>query len=105
MNRPTRVLCLLLALAVPVGVLLAVPPLPQPLWYHDFADQRCLVCVPHELNVVSNLPFVLVGVWGLLFLASRRSAEAFREPAERRAYYVFFAGIALTGVGSAYYHW
>ena len=61
--------------------------------------------MPHALNVVSNLPFVLVGGWGLLFLASRRSAEAFREPAERWAYYVFFAGIALTGVGSAYYHW
>ena len=105
MNRSLLTLCLLLALAIPVAVLLLVPPYPQLLWYHDFADQRCLMCVPHALNVVSNLPFVLVGVWGLLFLASRRSAAAFREPAECWAYWVFFAGIALTGVGSAYYHW
>ena len=105
MNRSSLTLCLLLALAIPVGILLFVPPYPQPLWYHEFADQRCIVCVPHALNVLSNLPFVLVGVWGLAFLASPRSTAAFREPAERWAYWVFFAGIALTGFGSAYYHW
>jgi hypothetical protein len=105
MNRLTLLSFLLIGLAIPVAVLLLVPPYAQPLWYHDFADQRCLVCVPNALNVVSNLPFVLVGGWGLLFLASRRSLGAFRDPAERWSYFVFFAGIALTGVGSAYYHW
>ena len=59
---------------LPVLLLLVVPPFAQPLWYHDFADQRCLLCIPHMLNVVSNLPFVLVGAWGLWYLA--RTPEA-----------------------------
>lgn len=98
-------LFLLLAMTVPVlVVLLAVPIFPQPLWYHDFADQRSLLGIPHMLNVVSNIPFVVVGAWGIWHLARTRGMTGFRDPAERWPYVVFFAAIALTGVGSAYYH-
>ncbi len=73
---------LLLALAViPVIFLAAAPPLAQPLWYHDFADQRTLLALPHFFNVASNLPFLLVGGWGLWFLAPARVTIASRNPA------------------------
>src|SRR5262249_37475744 len=81
---------------------------PQPLWYHDFADTRTLFHVPNAWNVVSNLPFLAVGLWGLAYLASKRGREPgtwFTEPSERWPYLVFFFGLTLTGIGSAYYHW
>ncbi len=86
-----------LGLAAVVAVLF-LPPLPQDPAYHAFADQRRLLGIPNALNALSNAPFVLVGALGLA-LAPR--AEAIGE---RAALLTLFAGIALTGFGSAYYH-
>ncbi|MBI2803535.1 MAG: ceramidase domain-containing protein [Planctomycetes bacterium] len=77
-------------------------PIPQPQVYHDFADQRPLAGLPHSLNVLSNLPFVLVGVAGLAYLARRPSV--FVDESERWPYWVYFIGLTWTGIGSAYYH-
>jgi hypothetical protein len=101
-----RLLLTLCALMV-VGTALA-PRIAQDPAYHVFADQRTLLGVPNALNVVSNAPFLLVGALGLAFLARDRRTgrgQAFVPPADRRPYWAFFVGIALTGVGSAYYHW
>lgn len=68
--------------------------------YHLFADRRLLLSIPHAHNVLSNLPFALVGALGLATLSSRRG-EA-RET--RIMYLVFFASVFLTAIGSAYYH-
>lgn len=70
--------------------------------YHNFADQRTLFGIPNFFNVVSNLPFLLVALWGLRGFAS--PPGAFREKWERAAYAVLLAGIALTAFGSTYYH-
>lgn len=97
---------LLLTLAI-IGGFLLVPPFEQPRWYHDFADTRTVFNIPNAWNVLSNFPFVIVGVWGLAFLASSRGRQMetwFFAPAERWPYLIFFVGLALTGVGSAYYH-
>src|SRR6516164_4696688 len=46
----------ILALTVVAAVFLfARPAIPQSLAYHDFADQRALLGVPHFWNVVSNV--------------------------------------------------
>ena len=79
--------------AVSLLGLLLVPPIPQDQLYHGFADQRMLCGVPHFWNVVSNLPFILVGVLGLMRVRGSLSAS------------VFFLGVFLTGFGSSYYHW
>jgi Ceramidase len=94
--------------ALMVGVAVIVPPIPQDPAYHDFADRRGLLGVPNALNVLSNLPFLVVGAAGLAFLARDRSTgagTAFLTAAERQPYWLLFAGVALTGIGSAYYHW
>ncbi|MBI3823342.1 MAG: ceramidase domain-containing protein [Planctomycetes bacterium] len=111
---PVRVGFLVLTCALFIGgYLLLTPPTPQPLAYHDFADQRSIVAIPHMMNVVSNLPFLVVGVWGLIWMARRPApgnrpltglGSPFIQPAERWAYWLYFVGLALTGVGSAYYH-
>jgi hypothetical protein len=109
MNSALRIRFGLLAVVVAVGVatfLLAVPPFGQPPEYHNFADQRQLLGVPHMLNVMSNLPFLVVGVWGLAFMWSKQSQQPgiFIEPIERGPYWLVFIGLALTAFGSAYYH-
>ncbi|MBI3146265.1 MAG: alkaline phytoceramidase [Pseudogulbenkiania sp.] len=82
-----------------------LPPLVQPLGYHDFADKRALLGIPHALDVVTNLPFLLIGLAGLVFLSgSPRAKTAFRIAAEKWPYALFFLAVALTSAGSAYYH-
>jgi hypothetical protein len=87
--------------------LIVAPPLPQPTDYHQFADQRTLLHVPHALNVLSNLPFCIVGVLGIAYIVRPsvwRSIAVFPTAWERWAYLLLFAFVGLTGVGSAYYH-
>ena len=92
-----------LAVASFAGLMLALPPLPQPQAYHHFADQRELVRgIPNTLNVLSNAPFLLVAALGALAAWPR---DRFRTALERSDALVFFAGIALTGIGSTIYHW
>ena len=104
---PIRLVFLFLfCLACIGGYLLNAAPLPQPLEYHNFADQRPLLGIPHMLNVVSNLPFLLVGMGGMVFLAGPKSHRpgTFLQSVERWPYWVFFVGLFLTGIGSSYYH-
>lgn len=89
-----------------VGVTLAalvvaglVRPLPQDPAYHDFADRRPFVGVPHGLNVLSNVGFLVVGGW--VFLRVTRAGLAGWE---RAAVLLYGAGLVLTALGSAWYH-
>src|SRR5438874_5511444 len=70
--------------------------------YHEFADDRAVIGVPNALNVLSNLPFVVVGACGLAFMANRRSRRpgVFIHRIERMPFWVYFAGLIMTGLGS-----
>ena len=60
---------LLIAPAIVIAIIaLLLPPIPQPLAYHNFADQRGWLGILNFGDVVSNLPFAIVGVWGLVVL-------------------------------------
>jgi hypothetical protein len=77
-------------------------PIPQDPAYHRFADTRTLFGVANFWNVASNLPFPVLGLWGL--------ARVLRGPvdplaaAQRPAWIVFFLGATIVGFGSGYYH-
>ena len=107
MTRRARLLILAGFTLAVVAVTLILPPIPQDQAYHNFADQRTWLSIPNCLDVLSNIPFILVGTWGLSFLWRQRQAHArtaFAETSEMVPYAVFFSGVALTGFGSAYYH-
>lgn len=76
-------------------------PVPQNLLYHNFADQRSLIGVPHALNVLSNAAFCLAGIWGGALITKREA----RLTGIEVMYLVFFVGVFFTGLGSANYHW
>lgn len=84
---------------VPLGVLLAVPPIPQDLAYHALADTRALFGIPNFANIASNAGFLIVGALGLVRCLGRGVEGA------SRSWTVFFLGTLLVAFGSAYYHW
>jgi hypothetical protein len=109
---------------ISIGMVFLLPPIPQSEAYHNFADKRSLFGVPNYFNVASNLPFLLVGAFGIYDVlrfreggatpqpvaAARNSVTLVSKPAnfidsgERWSYCAFFIGVAMTAFGSAYYH-
>lgn len=79
----------------------AFPPIAQDLSYHDFADKRGSGGLPNVGDVLSNVPFCIVGLWGLWQVFCAKGVDA----AARMLWIVFFGGVFLVGFGSGYYHW
>lgn len=87
-----------------VAAALLVPRTAQPQAYHHFADQRGWLGVPRFADVLSNLPFAVIGIWGLLFLSRNSAVAQFVDARERYPYALVFLGLLLTAFGSSYYH-
>ena len=100
-----RVLFVITIIVAVVDFLL--PRIPQPQSYHMFADQRSFLGVPNFGDVVSNVPFAVVGLWGLIFLLRsnpEQLSKHFLDRRERWFYLIIFTGLLLTAFGSSYYH-
>lgn len=82
-----------------LAVMMFQSPFGQDPNYHAFADSRPMLGVPNFGDVASNLAFLLVGLAGLWFCLQRDLGPL------RNAWFVMFAGIAIVGVASSYYHW
>lgn len=102
MQRKHTYVLLSILLAV-IAILLYIDPIPQPQEYHEFADQRAILGVPHFWNVMSNIPMFFLGVYGLYLSCknwvSRPDFTAKWIPI------VLCAGIFLACFGSMYYHY
>lgn len=104
--RSKRHFLLMSVSLVAIVAMFFVAPIAQDLSYHQFADQQTLFSIPHFWNVVSNLPFIWVGLIGLTVLRKKNNnALTGMLPELRMAYITFFIGVFLTGFGSSYYHW
>lgn len=95
MRREFLLLALLAALLPALFV--GLGPIAQPAGYHDLADQRSILGIGHFWNVVSNLPFLVIGVMGLQLLWRERGEAA-------GGWATLFAGTALVAIGSSWYH-
>ena len=108
-SRKAAMWLLLVITVVVIVVDMRLPRIPQPLSYHNFANQRSFMGIPNFADaVVSNIPFAIFGVWGLVYLL-RLSPEQmpmniFVDRRERWPYLVVFFGVLLTAFGSVYYH-
>lgn len=103
---PRRAVILLGAAAtlICLGVMIWVAPFPQPQAYHAFADQRVLAGIPHVGDVLSNVAFLVVGLWCLWTLHARRRSLQARQ-VWLTPYLVFAVGLTAVAFGSTYYHW
>ncbi len=96
---------LLILFAVSLGsvaVLFSLERIKQDSAYHLFADSRLVAQVPNFLNVITNLPFIVVGFLGLRVSVAQQKSTV--NATARLPYLLFFLGVFLTGFGSAYYH-
>lgn len=89
---------LLAAVALALVVACFGPHVTQYANYHAFADQRALLGLPYAMDVLSNLPFAVMGVWGLFRLRSQASGT------QRQLAALFFAGLVVTAACSTWYH-
>ena len=94
---------LLLGLLLLVLLACGLPTVGLPHGYHAFADQRAWLGVPQAMDVLSNLPFALMGAWGGLQLG--RVGRNRLGAVQRILAGLFFAGLILTAACSSAYHW
>jgi hypothetical protein len=98
-----RLKIILVIAAAAVIAVMSLDPIAQDPGYHNFADRRAVLGIANFYNVLSNLPFIIVGVMGLRLVAQGRASGGLAEL--KNVYCGFFAGVLLTGIGSAYYHY
>jgi hypothetical protein len=101
-TRRSNILALLAISACAIAVMCFVSPIPQEQAYYNFADTRMMLSIPYAMDVLSNIPFILVGIAGL-FLVGKRFIAKTATPVDPM-YFVFFIGVFLTGFGSGYFH-
>lgn len=109
-------------------------PMSQPEAYHRFADTRVWLGIPNFGDVISNAALLVVGLAGVVMLWPHRapglragppqekalsgkvgvggdsdlaveSSTVFANGWEARCFLIFFLALALTGIGSTWYHW
>ena len=98
-----KVWILIAVAASGVGALPFIPRISQDPTYHQFADARYILGIQNFWNVVTNLPFLFVGLAGLAVFRShnqRRIASGLRL-----CFAIFLLGMTLVSFGSAYYHY
>ena len=102
MHYRIKLLILVLICLAAFAAMFFVKPIPQDEEYHNFADQREILGIPNFWNVISNIPLFLVGLIGTV-VGIKKKWAGFETPAYS-AYLLFFLGVGMTGLGSAYYH-
>ncbi|GAU24361.1 hypothetical protein TSUD_390700 [Trifolium subterraneum] len=77
--------------------------IPQSQDYHNFADQRTFLGIPNALNVISNFPFLIIGLIGLV-LCHYGNYFKLSLQGELWGWTCFYVGVAAVAFGSSYYH-
>lgn len=80
------------------GVFLITDPILQKSSYHLLANNRSWLFVPNFADVISNVPFAIIGWAGLLYCLNNRNDTSL-------SWQVYFIGLILVAAGSSYYHW
>ena len=92
---------LLLAVSL-IGIcsLYFIGPIPQDTCYHNFSDNKMLFGITNFWNVISNIPFFIIGALGMIYTIKEMKTS---NPLFWNCF-IFFLGIFLTAMGSGYYH-
>ncbi len=79
-----------------IAVFIFIKPIAQDIQYHFFSNDLAALGINNCWNVLSNIGFVITGLLGIKFLRHYKIINSIN--------WLLFAGIVLTGFGSAYYH-
>ena len=100
MKFTAKIVLLSVLTIVAIVITFLLPPIGQDPSYHLFADNKSFLGVFNFWNVITNIPFVVIGVYGLCILNKSTAKKSIIL-----IYCVLFIGIMLIGPGSAYYHY
>jgi hypothetical protein len=100
-DKRLKIMLAIIVIAI-IGIF-NIEPIAQDTAYHDFADQRHIAGIANFFNVLSNLPFAIIGIMGIRLVASHKATGGLVEL--QAMYLTFFIGTLLIGFGSAYYHY
>ena len=103
MNYNTKIGLVLLIAMIGIISVIAIPPIAQDPNYHSFVDKRCIASIPNFWNVVTNIPFLIIGAFGMIIAVLRKPAGMLPELSIN--VFVFFLGIFFCCIGSIYYHY
>jgi len=78
------------------------PPVTQAPDYHYFVDQHSFMGLPNVLNVLSNIPLLVLGLTGLFM--TMKQGKGIGRLANTEAYSALFFAIIMLAVGSSFYH-
>jgi hypothetical protein len=84
---------------VSIATMFAFAPIPQDEAYHRFVDTRTLSGIPNFWDVISNVPFAVVGIYGLVLTPRLQSRSLLV------GYVVFCLAVIGVSLGSGYYHY
>lgn len=104
-NKMFKISPIIILYSIAICMLLGLgflSPIAQDISYHNFADSRTLLGIENFWNVVSNLPFLFVGVYALYQFSIQKNLVC--EESMLSAYFLLFGGILLVAFGSGYYH-
>ncbi len=85
-----------------VSGMLLQDPIAQDSSYHRFGDSREIFSILNFWNVVSNLPFLIVGIIGLYKIIVTGTLNIIADI--KISYILLFLGVSLVAFGSGYYH-
>ncbi len=90
------ILLVIIGIIAIIGFVLS-SPIEQNEDYHNFSDTLTIGGIPNFWNVISNFPFLIVGLFGILRLKKMDRVNI--------QFLTFFIGISLVSIGSGYYHY
>jgi hypothetical protein len=94
-----RILILVAVSIAALIVLFFAGRIPQDPAYHLFVDKRAIGILSNAWNVLSNIPFLLVGLYGFSRYGNLSAYES------KKGYLTLCMGVLLVGFGSAWYHY
>jgi hypothetical protein len=99
-NKNKSLLIFGLITALLLILVILIKPISQNNAYNEFSDSRIVCGIPNFFNVISNLPFIIIGTYGFYILLKASIPATIQF-----IYGWLFLGIIMTGLGSGFYHW
>jgi len=99
LNKLTRKIILYFLAFGSFAVVLLSDPIGQDQKYHLFADQRSMFAIPNFFDVMTNILFAFIGLYGMYFTIHKKRDFA------TWSWFFFFFGISTLFLTSGYYHW
>ena len=93
---------LFLIFLISFSIFFFIDPISQPQNYYNFSDENNYLYINNFWNVVSNIPFIIIGFIGLY--ENKKKKLIHDNFNSTPIYNIFFAGVLLTGFGSSWFH-